>query len=352
MDTEKISTEISGRSELKVLKERLSGWNKDCRDLFVDLRHVVFKASDDDMYLEYPPYDKAIYFKYDPDNPRDPKVLHAQKQFCKFIGVPHGFFMNNRPSLRENIVSTWQAGLNADAESAQCIIRLRESKNYSTIRAFLKADCSPLCNHELISILLEMVAEPMSLEFSNGDDKDDLILHARLLLDQKFELLNNPVCLGFSLITSELGSCPLSVQVLLHDITSKTSFIISYGGKPFFETKYTGIQASEIREMFPKMIQRISEESPEILDYVINRVNSQESIEPAEECGKVINQSSLPAKFKKAIYHEAVQAEDKIKSPYDFAKHMCLVAKDFDCMKRIKIERAAGTYLNLVFPRN
>ncbi len=57
------------------------------------------------------------------------------------------------------------------------------------------------------------------------------------------------------------------------------------------------------------------------------------------------------SKMKKAIYHQVSECLDDVKNPWDLARHVGLVAKDFDALKRIQIERAVGTYLNLFFAK-
>ena len=60
---------------------RLEGWNKSCRDLFLDLRTVTFTATEEEMFIECNDkeyYSKPLYFKADPQKPKDPKIVHAQ----------------------------------------------------------------------------------------------------------------------------------------------------------------------------------------------------------------------------------------------------------------------------------
>jgi len=59
----------------------------------------------------------------------------------------------------------------------------------------------------------------------------------------------------------------------------------------------------------------------------------------------------MPGKFKKTIFQEAYKTEDDMKNTLDFARHMSLMAKDYDIHKRVEIERATGVYLNLVFSK-
>jgi hypothetical protein len=348
-------TKNDGEETAEVLAKRLQMWNKSCRDLFVDLRMFDFNADDEEMCLisqdkEY--FDRPLYFKVNPENPRDPKIQLAQKQFCKFVGVPHGFFMNNRPALRNEIVKTWQAGLDTDDKKARCIARVRESQEYCVIRALLPEANNLLQNHELMSLIDECSRESVAtffLEFSTGDTRDDLILHARFLSNQSFKVADTECRLGFSITASELGASPLVVDTLLHHTESKTAFIASYGSEPFFSSKYEGIQAHEIKDMLPNMIERLLNEGSDMKD----RIESEfRQVEPHEECIMINTWGGIPRKFKRALFHEASAQEDDMRTSWDFARHMCLIAKDFDSQKRLRIERAAGYYLNLAFGKD
>lgn len=108
------------------LKNRLELWEGHCRDLFVDLKTATFHADENDMYLEMDTsyYPKRLYFKSSDTDKKDVKVIHAHKQFCKLLGVPHSFFAKNRPTLKENIVRTWKSG-QEDAKKTQVTVRIR-----------------------------------------------------------------------------------------------------------------------------------------------------------------------------------------------------------------------------------
>ena len=104
------SEKIVPGDEANQLAGRLEWWNKSCRDLFLDLRAVKFEATDEDMMIEFKDkafYDKPIYFKMDPEDKKSDKITLARKQFCKLLGIPYSFFMNNRPALKKEIFNTW-----------------------------------------------------------------------------------------------------------------------------------------------------------------------------------------------------------------------------------------------------
>lgn len=345
-------TKVDDSETAEALAGRLEMWNKSCRDLFMDLRMFTFNATEDEMFLicNDPRYfDRPLYFKSDPENPKDQKILWAQKQFCKLVGVPHAFFMNNRPSLRNEIVRTWQAGLDADESKAKCIARIRESEEYCVIRSFLPEEHNRLQNSELMRLVEEcsrLVNQPFELEFSNGDNRDDLVLHARFLFSNEFDVCGSPCRIGFNITASELGKGQLVLDTLLHHVPSKTAYIAAYGAESFFSSKYEGIQASEIKEILPKMIDRLLDESE---DMKLRIETELRDVDPHEECLRVSSWGGVPSKFKRSLFHEASAQEDDMDTTWNFARHISLIAKDFDAENRLKVERLSGRYLNLAF---
>lgn len=343
---------IIPNNEAQELYGRLEMWNKSCKDIIMDLKTINFTANDEDMFLSFQDrnyFDKDIYFKTDPNNPKDPKIQIAQKQFCSYLKIPHKFFMQNRPSLKMNIVKTWQTGLQADEKKGLCIVRIRDSKECSILRALVPETYSLIQNHEIIGTVIETVKEPYKLEYFEGDGRDDLVLHARFLVGSSFKIGVSDVCLGFAITASELGAGPLMVDSFLFDMLHKTSYIISYGTEPFFKTKYEGLQPKDFKELLPKMIDRIELEVGEIKE----RIEEQnKEIVPLDECLVIRGWKGLSTKFKKALYQEVAEKGGDIKSIWDFALRMGLIAKDFEINSRLAIERAAGKYLNLSFNKS
>jgi len=341
------------------LRNRLKSWTDNSRDLFIDLRSTVYTATPEDSYIEFSDksfYDRRLYFKTDPESPKDPKVIHAEKQLCKLLGVPHTFFASNRPSLKMNIVKTWQAGLTANEAKAQSVMKIRESPDCSIIRAFVSPSKCVVPLFELIDIVMQSVSTPVTIEFVHGDEKDDLVLHVRFLFDKEYRLFANeePVCLGFSLVASELDASPLILDVLLHDKTHKTSYIAAYGGDPFFKSKHEGIKATQIKDVLAKMLDRIDNEAPQMIAAITGKVSgsSEEYFYPEEELVDLLKTRGMSSKIRRAIYQQISECSEDIKTPWDLARHVSLVAKDQDFLKRLDVERAAGRYLNLMFGKD
>jgi hypothetical protein len=318
---------------------------------------IDYTATPDDSYIEFKDksfYAKKLYFKVDPQAPRDPKIILAQQQLCKILGVPYTFFAVNRPSLKMNIVKTWQAGLTAQESKMQGIMKIRESNDCSIIRAFLPLNKCSIQLYELIDMILSTLDIPVTMEFVHGDDKDAPILHARFLFEKEYKVLESPVCLGFSLIASELDASPMIIDIFLHDKVHATSYISSYGGDPFFKSKYEGIQAKQIKDVFPQLLNRIDSEAAEMVSCVDRKIRDCLEDGPfcAEtECMSLMRAKGFSGKIKKAVYHQIAECQKDIQNPWDIACHVGLVAKDFDSIKRMDIERGIGKYLQLVFAK-
>jgi hypothetical protein len=351
-----ISTDNDSTVDFKNIEElcgRLRMWHENCRDLLVDLRTVTYEISEEDTFIEFKDksyYGSRLYFKADPEDPKNPKVIHATKQLCKIVGIPYTFFASNRPSLKKNIVRTWQSGLADDVKKAQNVFKIRESKDCTIIRAITQTTKSFIPLYEMIQLIKDSLGVPFKLEDVSGDEKDDLILHARFIFDKEYTF-NGPICLGFALTASEIDACPLSIDVLLYNKIMKTSCVALYGGESFFKSDYKGLQSSSLKDMLPLMLSRLDSEVPEILLRLDQKQRHYDtSVFCAEsDAVEICRAKGLTSKIKKAIYHQVSECFEEIKSPWDLAMHVGLVAKDFDAVTRLKIEKAIGVYLNLFF---
>ncbi len=338
--------------DLDSLIGRQRMWDEKCRDIFVDLRFANYKCIDEDSIIEVPSYPKPLYFKCDPDSQKDPKIVLAMQQFCKLVGIPFAFFFTNRPTLKMNIVKTWQAGLNASEDKAQCVFKIRESDGCNIIRAIVPITRSVVPLPEILQIIKDNLKMPFHMEFAFGDDKDDLILHARFIFDKEYVILNEPVNIGFSLIASELDAGPLTVDVLLHNKNRKTSYIATYGMQPFFKSRGEGIKTQQIKDLIPKLMERLEKEADEIIRRVNERIGEMSDIFVESECATICRYKGFNGQIKKAIYQQVTECHDDIRNPWDFATHVGLVAKDLDSIRRLDVERGIGRYLGLTFGKD
>ena len=336
--------------DVGALVRRLTEWSSGGRDMFVDLRTARFRSDDGGMWLELPEgfLPRRIDFKRDPTNPQDVRIIHAQKQFCKLLGMPHTFFSSNRPAMRESLVKSMQAGLEADDKKGRCVARIREGASVAMIRALLPENTVPPKASDVLAAVAESLGPQGHLEFVFGDGQDDLKLHARFVTEDRVFADDLDFRMAFDLVFSELGACPMSVDAMVFDPLHKTFFAALYGGDPFFTSKYVGLQAQHVSEMIPSLLMRLRKESREMGAAL--EAGTADVYSVRQDCMSISRSKGLTAPMRKAVFHEAEQTED-IRSKLDLARHVALVAKDFDSLKRLALERAAGKYLNLCFSR-
>jgi len=336
--------------DVGALVHRLSEWSSGGRDMFIDLRTAKFRSDDGGMWMELPEgfLPRRIDFKRDPTNPKDARIILAQKQFCKMLGMPHSFFSTNRPAMRESLVKSMQAGLEADEKKGRCIARIREGGSVAMVRALFPENAVPPRAVDIISAVVGSLGPEGHLEFVFGDGKDDLILHTRFVLKDSLMIHGKDYRIAFDMIFSELGAVPMSVDVMVFDPLHRVFFAALYGGESFFSSKYAGLQAKDVSDMIPILLMRLRGEWRELSEVMESSIDNVFSVQQA--CMSISRSKGLTAAMRKAVFHEAEQVDD-ISTKLDLARHVALVAKDFDSLKRLALERAAGKYLGLCFSR-
>lgn len=340
-------------SDVEPLIGQLASWSQGCRDIPVDLRKVVFRADDSGMWLELSIGDgstRRLDFKRDPSNQKDPKITHAQKQFCRMLGVPHTFFMNNRPSIREALVRTWQSGLETEDRRANCVARIRESGSVSMIRGLVPSRAVPPTAEVVVQSVLNGLGGGVKVLFVHGDEKDDLIFHARFIVQKEVRASDAVFKMGFDIVCSELGACPMTVDSIVYDPVGDVSYVASYGGESFFSSKYDGLQSKDITDMFPTLLTRILLESGDFVS-AMTAASSGGIYSIKQDCVHLTRVKGFTSAMKRAVFHEITQATD-IVTKLDLARLVSTVAKGFDSLKALVVERAAGQYINLCFSRS
>jgi hypothetical protein len=333
--------------DLVEVRRRLQVTTETCIDEVFDLSNMRFGCTDEEMYLEYKNTSDRYHFKASPNNPNDAKIIHAHKQFCKIVGVPYSFFKNNRPAKREDIVNDWLGSLAATGPVIK-LAKIRKGAELRSIRALLPENHTSMTNADILSTIIACDEYDIDLDLSTGDSRDDLALHTRVLIGPKFYISDEEFRMGLMINASELGASDIVLEVYLYHVESKTAFIGKYGGESYFHSKYTGIQPNEIKEMLPDTIARVYDEA---VSYK-SRVEAAPDFPGVEEsCSIVANMKKVPNPFKRAIYLEASSCHDDMDSMIDFARHMSLIAKDYDTVKRMQVEKAAGSFLGLSFDK-
>jgi len=337
--------------ELSTLIERLQGHTKSCEDKCLDLKVLKFEAKEGEMRLYLDGTDRTYYFKSDPKNPRDPKIIHAAKQFCKIISVPYSFFAKNTESMKNQLVGCWLPSLKS--EKSAVLGKLRKSStdaNSSIIRALLPVEFTNIPNAEILTIIGEAIQDDFKVEFVIGDERDDLLLHVRFISNDSFEVCGEKCSTGFSVIASELGAVPISVETILFRDSSKAAMIASYSGESFFETDYEGIQPAAVKELFPKLVGLLR---GQLNDLQMKIQSAKGLTENKEDISGLLRSlrlhKGLNEKFHVLLYQEIENNE--VNNRWDFVNRMAILAKDFDVATRVKIEKVAGELIGLTFEK-
>jgi len=340
--------------ELTALIGRLQDHSKGCEDKCLDLKALRFEAKEGEMRLYLAGVDgapmKSYYFKNDPKNPRDPKIIHAAKQFCKIISVPYSFFAKNPEFMKNQIVGTWLSSLKVDKAAIFAKLRKSQESDNMIIRALLPVEFTNMSNAELVAIIGEAVKDDFKIEFVIGDDRDDLMLHVRFISTETFEVCGEKCSTGFSVIVSELGAAPISVETILFREASKAAMVAAYSGESFFETNYEGIQPTAVKELFPKLVGLLKDQLDDLQTKIQSAKGLTEDKDDVSELMKNLRlRKGLNEKFHTLLFQEIEKNE--VKNRWDFVNRMAILAKDFDVASRVKIEKAAGELIGLIFEK-
>ena len=331
------------------LLEKLSLNNENCTDIIVNITDLEFKAEEDSMCFvtkEAPPV--KYFFKFDPQDSKNQKIAHAQKQFCKALGIPHAFFVSNRPQMKEKNVKSWKYALDVDSKKSTYRLKVRMSEGFNTIRSIVPVNNISLGNQEILDLVTQAVQEPFRMEFCSGAERDDLVFHVRFLLNRKFDWKGEYYSLGFSVVSSELGACGLTVEALIFHEATETSYVASYGEGSYFSIKYDGAQIEDLRQFLLVVVRRVVSSEAEFklqLDDDLPFLGTQET------CRLISKVKGLPTSVRHGVYHEASEEGSNMDTNLKFAKVLSRMSKKFDIIKRIEVERVAGSLLNFNFSK-
>jgi len=339
------------KNEMQDLIVKLKDLEQGCADQFIDLKILKFSIKENEMklYNDFHNY----YFKNDPKNPKNPKVIHAIKQFTTLQKVPYSFFSKNPEYMRLSMVNCWLPSLPVEKSSVLGKLRtVKDSKSDYIIRALLPVDHTNITNSQVIEAVSREILDDFHIDFIFGDERDDLVLHIRFISNEEFEVCGEKCSVGFSLVCSELGASPLSVDTLLYRGLSKGSLIALYGGESYFSFEYDKIQRDDLEKLFPPLVSHLREK---LID-VKQRIQAAKELTQKKENLQDLLRSlrlvkGLNDKFHTMLFQE-IKKDETIKTRWDFVNKMAIIAKDFDVTKRLRIEKTAGTLMDLIFPKN
>lgn len=333
--------------ELQVFVDKLQKYSETCEDKFLDFQNLQFEAKEGEMKL-YSQF-RSYFFKNDPEKPKHPKIIHAKKQFCGFMGIPYSFFAKNPEYMKNQMVSCWLPTLKSDKSSVMGKLRKAPTDDY-IIRALLPIEYSNISNAEILQTVSEALDNAYKIDFVIGDERDDLIFHVRMVSKETFMVENEECSLGFSVIVSELGAAPISVDTMLFRCSSKSAMVASYSGESFFAMEYNGMQPKELKVLFPNLVIHLQDSLPEIRDRVQSAKDLIEQKDDVLDLLRSIRlKKGLSDKFHTLLFQEV--EKNPVENRWDLVNRMSTIAKDFDIVNRIKIEKVAGDLIGFNFEK-
>jgi len=334
--------------ELTTLIGRLQDYQKGCEEKCLDFQALKFEAKESEMRL-YTPM-RSYFFKNDPKNPRDPKIIHAAKQFCKIQKIPYSFFAKQPEYMKNQLVECWLPTIKPDKSAVLAKLRKTKTEDSDIIRALLPVEFTNIPNAEVVEMIAEAIKDAFRVEFVIGDDRDDIVLHVRFISNEIFTVCGDECSTGFSVIASELGATPISVETMLFRNASKGAMVASYSGESYFETNYEGIQPAALRELFPRLIGCLQEQLSDLEERV---KSANETIIKKEDTGDLLQnirlRKGLSDKFHTLLLQEI--ESNPVENRWDFVNRMAILAKDFDVVTRVRIEKLAGELIGLLFDK-
>lgn len=334
--------------DLSDLITRLKFYSEGCEEKCVDLQQLKFEAKESEMrlYNEF----RSYFFKNDPKNPREPKIVHGIKQFCSYMGMPYSFFAKNPEHMKNQLVSCWLPTLTPEKSAVLVKLRKTSDPNIDIIRAVLPVEFTNVSNADIINIIGEALGDTFNIEFVAGDDRDELTLCVRFISTENFEVCGENCSTGFSVIVSELGAAPMSVNTFLYRHTSKVALMATYGGESFFEAKYEGLQSATLKDLFSGLSIHLRDSLP----FLKGQIETVKATIIAEEDTADLLKLLRSRKGLNDKFHVLLMQEVDSKKPanrWEFVNLMAILAKDLELNARVKVEKAAGELLGLQFER-
>lgn len=334
---------------LQNIISKLEQQNKNNEDKCLDLKNLTFVSESGVSRLEDSD-NLSYYFKRDIKKPKNPKATHALRQYCKIIGVPFSFFHKNSSEMKNRIAMTWLNSLKA--EKSTVLVKLRRSLNDYIIRAVLPVEFSNISNLDVLKLISEAIGDDFHVLFSIGDEQDDLVLNIRFISKETFDVVDEKFSYGFSVIASELGASSMFIDTFLYHNESDAALIANYGQEPFFSCNYDQIQPDDLKALFPSLIKRLKEQLPQIKEFIQSAKDA--DTETKDDIYTILKdlrlKKGLSERFH-ALLSQEISNDNDIRNRWDIANRMGVIAKEFDIMKRMKIETVVGNIMGLNFAK-
>ena len=345
---------IGTYAELEHLLATVRSHYDGCTDSVVDFSSVTFHTTDTTMWLGLKDGTFArpdLHFRVNQTNPSDKIAVHAHKQFCKLVKIPHSFFVQNRPGMRETLVRTWLSGLTPGEPSSRRMVKVRECREMNMVRAILPEGHSGYPNHKALASLIRYGKDRgMILAFLEGEEAD----HPRMQVTVKFGDVipwnGSEYRLGIELSFSDVSTESITAEALLLPEKGEDSYMFSFEHGSLLSLPYTSMPPSDMDRVISGLVPALEALRPNIVG-ILSFASGMEylGVETSLEmvCDKVPSKS-VRSKIRREFLKDG--AEEEYSTACQFAAGIARLARSCEGKDRCCLERLAGSFLCMDLP--
>lgn len=272
----------------------------------------------------------------------------SARQVCRLAGIPFGVFCKASETLSQDMFKEFTPGV----KEPQVKLAIKTFGPKRILRGVLSVDYPDVRNSEVLGSL-ESINEPFDVESASWMDVSSPIqLRTRVTFPNFTRMVNNEeLKIGLDVTSSELGACPMQVNVLLYRTICANGAIASYGRKPYFYYDYSKALVIDVADVFSASMKRVVSDVDVIMDRV--RVATQSTINMQRARVILMDAVKEGALNKGVVLKTLGQLEkDGVSNVWDFVNGLTAQARGFRDTLRLKYEAAAGKLLGLSFDRN
>ena len=345
---------IGTYAELESLLATTRAHSEGCTDSVVDFSSVTFHTTDTTMWLGLRDGTFArpdLHFRVNPTNPSDKVAVHAHKQFCKLVKIPHSFFVQNRPGMRGTLVRTWLSGLTPGEPSSRRLVKVRECREMNMVRAILPESHCGYPNHKALAALIRYgKSRGMQLAFLDGEDVDSPKMQVTVKFGDVIPWNSMEYRLGVELSFSDVSTDNITAEALLLPEKGEDSYMFTFEHGSMLSLPYTSMSPSDMDRVISGLVPALEALRPSIIG-ILTAASGMEylGIEASLEmvCDKVPNKS-VRHKIRREFLRDS--AEEDYASACQFAAGLAKLARSCDGKDRCNLERVAGAFLCMDLP--
>ena len=340
--------------ELEFLASTLKGYHTDCLDSHVDFSKVTFHCTDTSMWLELKDGTFSrplLYFRINPLDTKDPIAVNAHKQLCKLLQVPHAFFSQNRPKMRETVVRNWVAGLEPEEDASRRVMKIRTCREMNVIRAILPTNYVDYPNYRAVESFIKD-GEQLSMVMTSivGEDMDAHTTELVVKIGDSIDWCGKSYHIGLSMTFSDITTKNLLVDSLLIADDGSDTLTVTFEHGHMLDLPYPSMTPADMDKVLSGLPQQITDLKPVLIERLLQSAGQEFSgIEDSIDI--VCSQIRSPA-VKRRLRREFLRegAAEDYPSAVAFARGVATVAKSYDGQTRTMLEGLAGSFIRLDLP--